>query len=45
MKFSMYHMDGKLLQWANKINLQEKWKYFKIYLAAAMNEGNVKDIK
>ena len=26
-------------------NWQEQWKYFNAYLAAAMNEGNVKKVK
>ena len=45
MTISMYHIDRKLLRWVTKTNWQELWKGFKVYLAAAMNEGNVKEIK
>ena len=45
MKFSMYHTARKPLQWATKTNWQEQWKCFKVYIVAAMNEGNVKKIK
>ena len=45
MKFSMPYMNRKLLQWVTKTNWQGQCKYFKVYLAAAMNEGNVKEIK
>ena len=45
MTFSVYHINSKLPQWVTKTNVQEQWKCFKVYLAAAMNEGNVKEMK